>query len=67
MCVLLGDVKPSVGIPIEETPDCYMDRTLQYIQYVRPGTRNESDLLLLFRMGNVEGLKFFSACMENNC
>jgi hypothetical protein len=35
MSFLLGDEKPSIGNPIEEALDYYIDRTLDCVQYVR--------------------------------
>jgi len=67
MSLLLGDEKPSIGIPIEETLDYYIDRALEFIQNVKPGNQKVSELLSPFRNDSMEELKGISACTENNC
>ena len=64
---MLGDEKPSVGMPIEEKLGYYIDRTLECIQNAKPDTQNESQLLLPLRKDSMEEPKGISACRENNC
>jgi hypothetical protein len=67
LSLLLGDEKPSVGIPIEETLNYYIDRALQCIQNVKLGTQIESEPVLPLRKNSMETVTDISACMENNC
>ena len=66
MSLLLADEKPSIGSPIEETLDYYIERALECTQNVNPGTQNEIELLLPFRKSSMEDLNGVSACTENN-
>jgi energy-coupling factor transporter ATP-binding protein EcfA2 len=65
--LLLGDGKPSIGIPIEGKLDYYIDRTLACIQHVETGTQEESELLRPFRKEYCEKLQGASACREKQC
>jgi len=67
MSLLLGDEKPSIGVPIEETLGYYIDRALECIQNVKPGTQNESELLLPFIKESMEELNGVTDCTKNNC
>jgi len=65
--ILLGDEKPSIGIPIEETPDYYIDRTLKCIRQVKPSIQNESELLRPYGKECWEELQGTSAYREQKC
>jgi len=65
--LLLGDEKPSVGIPIEGKLDYYIDRTLECTQHIKTGTQNESVLLRPFRKESWEELQGTSAYRAKEC
>jgi energy-coupling factor transporter ATP-binding protein EcfA2 len=67
MSLLLGNEKPSIGIPIENTLEFYIDRTLQCVKYVKTGIQNESEVLVPCRGESLEELQGIGAYKVDKC
>ena len=67
MSVLLANEKPVIGVPVANTLNYYIDRTLECKNYVKLGSQNESEVLTPFGEGTLEQLQNISTYREKNC
>jgi ankyrin repeat protein len=67
MSLLLGNEKPSIGKPTENTVEYYIDRTLRSTRYTNADIQNESEVLVPFTNDSLDELTGISACRGENC
>jgi hypothetical protein len=64
---LLANEKPSIGTPIENTLQCYTDRSLECIANFKGGNQAESETLVQFRQESLEELQGTSSYRGGKC